>query len=120
MNKNKAVYINVGDSTHGVRKDILNLNIDLINLLKKYEYLKEIRHNKQKGFNILKELIKEINTDFLKLKNDLPEVPQRKEEKVKLKVEENRFNVKRKKVNKELTSLDKEMNKLKLKLRDIR
>jgi len=120
MNKNNAVYINVGESTHGIRKDILNLNIDIISLLKKYEYLKEIRYNKQKGLNILRELFKEINADFLKLKNNLPDVPQKKEEKFKLKVDENKFKVKRKKATKEISSLEKEMNRLKMKLREIK
>ena len=77
-NPNKAIYIDVASSVYDVRKDILNVNMEVINLLKKYEYFKELRQNKQKGFAILKEIMKEINNDFVKLKNDLPEIqPQR-------------------------------------------
>ena len=117
MNKNKSIYINVGDSI-GIRRDILGTNISLINLLKKYEYLKEIRNNKHKGFVILKELLKEINNDFLRFRNDLPYIEHKKEERIKLRVEENRFERKHRKVNKELTSLEREMEQLKLKLKE--
>lgn len=118
-NSNKDVYIDVASSITDVRKDILNVNIEVINLLKKYEYFKELRQNKQKGFAILKELMKEIDTDFSKLKSDLPEIQSQREEKLKLKVEEKKFIIKHKKVNKEISSLEKEMNKLKLKLRNL-
>ena len=118
-NPNKAIYIDVASSVYDVRKDILNVNMEVINLLKKYEYFKELRQNKQKGFAILKEIMKEINNDFVKLKNDLPDIQSKKEEKIKLKVEEKKFIIKHEKVNKEISSLDKEMNKLKLKLREL-
>jgi len=118
-NPNKAIYIDVASSVYDVRKDILNVNMEVINLLKKYEYFKELRQNKQKGFAILKELMKDINNDFVKLKNDLPEIQPQREEKIKLKVEEKKFVIKHKKVNKEISSLDKEMNKLKWKLRSL-
>ncbi|MBL7148190.1 MAG: hypothetical protein ISS82_05170 [Nanoarchaeota archaeon] len=119
MIKDKSIYINVGDSI-GIRRDILGTNIGLINLLKKYEYLKEIRNNKHKGFVILKELLKDINNDFLKFRNELPYIEHKKEERIKLKVEENKFITKHRKVNKELTSLEREMERLKLQLREIR
>ncbi len=120
INENKSVYINVGESGD-IRKDVLCLNIDLINLLKKYEYLKEIRNNKQKGFLILRDLLKEINEDFSKLRNDLPAVQPKKEEKARIRIEESKFEVKHMnmKINRELSSLEKEMCKLRMKLREI-
>ena len=118
-NPNKAIYIDVASSVYDVRKDILNVNMEVINLLKKYEYFKELRQNKQKGLAILKDLMKEINDDFDKLKNELPDIQSKKEEKIKLKVEEKKFIIKHEKVNKEISSLDKEINKLKLKLREL-
>jgi predicted nucleic acid-binding Zn-ribbon protein len=79
---NQEYYVSVEEPVL-VRRVILESSRLMIHLLQDYEKLKILRNEKNEKIQVFDKLIKEINSLMLKLKSELPSVPQQKGKKSK-------------------------------------
>ncbi|MEK6836003.1 MAG: hypothetical protein AABX55_03210 [Nanoarchaeota archaeon] len=115
------VYISV-PSPIDSRKNLLLATIDTINLLERYEYLKQIHDRKRKAILGIKTLLNEINNDLelVKDKFSYAEKKEIKKEKVELKEKHERTHPETKKsetykyLAKELKDIQDKLNKLEI------
>jgi len=70
-----------------LRKDILNANIGIIEMMEDLEKVNELRHNKHNSFLFLKAYMKEIHSAINSLRNRFPHLEYNEEEDLKKEAE---------------------------------
>ena len=122
--QNKEVYyVNIAEP-EDTRREILSNAKSMIIVLKKIEKLKTIRKEKIELQNNLRNIMKEIETLFSKLKSVLPEheakyLPDKKKEQKQEQPEEKKPSTKKKKKTTEIDRLEKELKDIENKLGNI-
>jgi uncharacterized coiled-coil DUF342 family protein len=88
MARKEAFYVGLAEPV-AVRRNLLETSKALIQLLQKFEKLKDVRSEKHKAVSKLHELFKEISAELIEIKHDLPhyrisELPKKKEGRPKI------------------------------------
>ena len=110
------VYVPVNSQVNS-RKRILLIAVDTINLLERYEYLKQIRSKKRASMSRIKTLFEELDNDLDLIKRQLPYIEEKQIEKEEVKLEKRREKsmIETKKLD-NYKQLDRELRQIKDKL----
>jgi hypothetical protein len=108
------------ESPVGLRKDLLNSNIEILEILEDFEKLKEIRDAKHKSFLFIQAYMREIHNLLVTLRMKFPRLEFSEEDKLKreserINVEYEGYTMKEKEVN----NLERELSVLREKLKDV-
>ena len=87
--KKTPVYVPVNSQVNS-RKRILLTAVDTINLLERYEYLKQIRAKKRASMSRIKNLFEGLHNDLDLIKHQLPYIKEKQIEKEEVKLEKRR------------------------------
>jgi len=108
------------ESPVGLRRDLLNSSIGVLEVLEDFEKLKEIRDAKHKSFLFIQAYMKEIHNLLVALRMKFPRLEHNEED--KLKMESERINVEYEGYTikeKEVDNLERELSVLREKLKDV-